>query len=282
VNRTSLFIPGQRIGGRFRVEGFLGRGGAGNVLAAVDDETGERVALKLMRSKASLDPVMVERFRREATALAHVDHPGIIGVKDAGPLDDGTLFLSMELLEGRTLGQRLSDDGPLTPRELAPILVGLADALSAVHALGIVHRDVKPSNVFLPRSDEPGDRVKLVDFGVAKIEGLEGITTTAISVGTAPYMAPEQLRGRGLDARVDVYATGVTLYEVLSGKRPFATTPERHIYEAILASAYVPLVEVAAVPDAIANVVERAFAKDAASRFASAPELAEAFVAALG
>jgi serine/threonine-protein kinase len=281
VNRTSLFIPGQRIGGRFRVEGFLGRGGAGNVLAAVDEELGGRVALKLLRSKASLDPVLVERFRREAKALSNIDHPGVIGVKDAGPLDDGTLFLAMELLDGKTLAQRVAADGPLTPAELAPILTGLCDALCAIHALGILHRDVKPANVFLPSAGDPDDVVKLVDFGVAKISGLEAITTTAVSVGTAPYMSPEQLRGRPLDARVDVYATGVTIYEVLSGKRPFVTTPERHIYEAILAGAFTPLVEAApSVPGPIAEVVERAFARDVDARFATAEAFARAFAEA--
>ncbi len=282
MERTSLFIPGQRIGGRFRVEGFLGRGGAGNVLAAVDEERdGRRVALKLLRSKASLDPVLVERFRREAMALSAIEHPGVIGVEDAGPLDDGTLFLAMELLEGQTLAQRIDADGPLAPVALVPIVEGLCDALMAIHALGIVHRDVKPSNVFLPRTDDPADVVKLVDFGIAKIDGLEGITTSAVSVGTAPYMSPEQLRGRGLDPRLDVYATGVTLYEALSGKRPFIGTPERHIYEAVLAGAFPPLREVAArVPAAVARVVERAFSRDIDARYASARALSEAFVLA--
>jgi serine/threonine-protein kinase len=283
VNRTSLFIPGQRIGGRFRVESFLGRGGAGNVLAAVDEELGGRVALKLLRSKASLDPVLVERFRREAKALSNIDHPGVIGVKDAGPLDDGTLFLAMELLDGKTLGQRMAADGPLTAVELVPIVNGLCDALHAIHDLGILHRDVKPPNVFLPRSDDPDDVVKLVDFGVAKISGLEGITTTAVSVGTAPYMSPEQLRGRTLDARVDVYATGVTMYEALTGKRPFVTTPDRHIYEAILAGAFTPLAEAAPTTSAhVAEVVERAFARDVDARFESALALARAFADAAG
>jgi len=278
VDRTSLFIPGQRIGGRFEVRRFLGRGGAGNVLEAVDAETGERVALKLLRTKASLDPVKVERFRREAKALSNIDHPGVIGVEDAGPLDDGTLFLAMELIEGQTLGQRLAKDGPMEASALTPIVTGLCDALSAIHALGIVHRDVKPSNIFVPKTDDPTDVVKLVDFGVAKISGLEGITTTAVSVGTAPYMSPEQLRGRGLDARTDVYATGVTLYEALTGTRPFKTTNERHIYEAILAGAYPPLASVAKnVPAPVVKVVERAFSKDASARFGDAKSLAEAY-----
>jgi serine/threonine protein kinase len=280
MNRTTLFIPGQRIGDRFRVEGFLGRGGAGNVLSAVDEETGERVALKLLRSNARMDPVMVERFRREAKALSDIDHPGVIGVKDAGPLDDGTLFLAMELIEGQTLA-RLVSDGPVDAAFLKPVVAGLCGALAAIHALGIIHRDVKPANIFLPSTGEAEDAVKLVDFGVAKIHGLEGITTTAVSVGTAPYMAPEQLRGRPLDARVDVYATGVTMYEALVGKRPFYSTPERHIYEAILAGEYQPISELAPdVPATVAEVVERAFTADPAERFNSAEELGAAYSAA--
>ncbi|RLB57275.1 MAG: hypothetical protein DRJ42_00830 [Deltaproteobacteria bacterium] len=283
MNRTSLFIPGQSIGGRFRVDGFLGRGGAGNVLAAVDEKTGKRVALKLLRSKAALDPVLVERFRREAKALSGIDHPGVIGVEDAGALDDGTLFLAMELLDGVTLAQRINRDGPMSAQDLAPVLTGLCDALRAIHAQGILHRDIKPSNIFLPNPDVSADVVKLVDFGVVKIEGLEGLTREAISVGTSAYMAPEQLRGRGadLDARVDVYATGVTLYEAFSGKRPFMTSPELHVYEAILSNRYPSLIEAApGVPVAVVKVVERAFAKHAAARFPDAPALATAFAAA--
>ncbi len=264
------------------MEGFLGRGGAGNVLAAVDEERGGRVALKLLRSKASLDPILVERFRREAMALSNIEHPGVIGVEDAGPLDDGTLFLAMELLEGRTLAKCIAEEGPLPAAALAPIVSGLCDALAAIHDLGILHRDVKPANVFVPEGDDPGDVVKLVDFGVAKIDGLDAITTTAVSVGTAPYMSPEQLRGRPLDPRVDVYAAGVTLYEALSGQRPFATTPERHIYEAILSGAFAPLAETApAVPAAVATVVEQAFCRDVDGRFESAAALAAAFDAAV-
>ncbi|MBW2462689.1 MAG: serine/threonine protein kinase [Deltaproteobacteria bacterium] len=283
MSRTSLFIPGQSIGGRFRVEGFLGRGGAGNVLTAVDEVTGKRVALKLLRSKAALDPVLVERFRREAKALDGIDHPGVIGVEDAGALDDGTLFLAMELLDGVTLAQRIGREGPMSAQELAPIVTGLCDALRAIHAHGILHRDIKPSNIFLPNPNVSADVVKLVDFGVVKVQGLEGLTREAISVGTSAYMAPEQLRGRRADlgARVDVYATGVTLYEALSGKRPFMTSQELHVYEAILSGRYPSLIEAApGVPVAVVKVVERAFAKDAAARYPDAPALSAAFAAA--
>lgn len=285
MNRTSLFIPGQSIGGRFRVERFLGRGGAGNVLAAHDDFTGKRVALKLLRSAAAVDAILVERFRREATALDGIDHPGVIGVEDAGVLDDGTLFLAMELLEGLTLAQRIARQGPMSADELAPVLAGLCDALGAIHRRGILHRDIKPSNIFLPDPAVSSDVVKVVDFGVVKIDGLEGLTREAVSVGTSAYMAPEQLRGRGaaLDVRVDVYAAGVTAYEALSGKRPFMTSQDLHVYEAILAGRYPSLIEAApSVTPAVVRTVERAFAKDAASRFRDAGAFGAAFTAAAG
>jgi len=285
--RTSLYLPGQPIGNRFRVERLLGRGGAGSVLAATDLLTGRRVALKLLRSSVAGDPTAVERFRREALVLQAIDHPGVVSVEDAGALDDGTLYLALELLEGCTLAQRLREGRPILPQHLAPIVRGLCSALEAIHAMGVLHRDVKPGNIFLPEQEEIArasevDRsvvVKLVDFGLAKVPGLEGLTARGVTVGTARYMAPEQLTAPvSLDARVDVYATGVVLYEALSCHPAFLGTHERHPYEDILDGRFTPLLELEPELGAeLAAVVERAMAKRPQDRFASAAALADAF-----
>jgi len=228
---------GEVVGDRFRVEGFLGKGGMGAVLAATDLETGRKVALKVMRSAFAGDEHLLERFRREAEVLGRIDHPAVVGVKDAGALPDGNFFIALERLEGETLKHFIAREGRMPLQLLVPMIQGLCGALAAAHAQEVVHRDVKPSNVFLPMRPEASlsvegaeSLVKLVDFGVAKVAGGRKLTMTGGAVGTFQYMAPEQLRGDSdVDGRADVYSVGVLAYEALTGAHPFKKEKATHM-----------------------------------------------------
>ena len=283
-------VRGDVLGGRFRIDRHLGKGGMGSVLAATDLHSGRKVALKVMRSAVAAQPIAVERFKREAAVLGAIEHPAVVGVKEAGAFEDGTFYISLELLEGRTLKQRLTEDGPLAAPLMVPMVRGLCDALEAVHAAGIVHRDVKPSNIFLPewsvmeRASATGEAVmvKLVDFGVAKVLGEEGLTATGLTVGTARYMAPEQLAGLDVDGRADLYAVGVVIYEALTGTHPFMQKGPGQLHQSIISGEHQPLVEMApGLHRAVAAVVEKAMARHAEDRYATAAELARAFADAV-
>ncbi len=287
---TTKLRKGVLVGERFRIEGMLGEGGMGAVASAVDLESGQRVALKLMRTSASDDASLVERFRREAAVLRAINHPAVVGVKDAGALPDGTLFIALELLEGETLKRYLRREGRMRHELLLPVIRGLCSALGAAHDAGIVHRDIKPSNIFLPLTENvhelsgPGGEslVKLVDFGVAKVAGGRRLTITGGTVGTYRYMAPEQLTGApDLDARADIYALGVVAYEALTGELPFAGKTLDEIVGNILKGRHRPIREVAPdVPKEVASVVAKAMALLPESRFDTTSELADAFARA--
>lgn len=281
--------PGAVVGARFRLGRKLGEGGMGEVFEAIDLQTDARIALKLMRRELASDARAVERFRREGAALATVHHPAIVQIREVGELEDGTLYLAMELLEGETLSARLQRVGPMTPAQLLPIVRGICDGLAAAHTSGIVHRDIKPSNVHLPdaaalrEAERSGERaaVKLVDFGVARIAGFSKMTSTGLAVGTVRYMAPEQLSGGAVDERADLYSLGVVLYEALGGEHPFERTSGEDPIGAVLVGRATPLSALRPdLPPAITRVVHRAMARLATERFASARALADAFAEA--
>ena len=277
------------IGGRFRVERELGVGGMGAVYAAVDQWSGATVALKLMRSELADDPRAAERFRREGAALAAIQHPSVVQIREVGELE-GVLYLAMELLEGETLAARLGRTGPMSPAALLPIVLGLCEGLAAAHAGGIIHRDVKPSNIHLPDAaalalaERTGSvaPVKLVDFGVARVRGFSKVTSSGLAVGTVRYMAPEQLTGGAVDERVDVYALGVVIYEALTGEQPFERTGGDDVIGAILVGRMTPLSSLRPdLPPALTSVVHRAMARLPTERIASAQALAAAFRSAI-
>jgi serine/threonine-protein kinase len=274
------------IGGRFRVERELGVGGMGAVYAAIDLFTGARVALKLMRAELAGDERAAERFRREGAALAAISHPAVVQIREVGELENGSLFLAMELLEGETLAARLERVGRMSPEQLLPIVLGLADGLTAAHAGGIIHRDIKPSNIHLPgpaalaRATQTGGvaPVKLVDFGVARVHGFSKVTSSGLAVGTVRYMAPEQLSGGAIDERADVYALGIVLYQALTGEHPFERMAGDDLIGSILVGRATPLSSLRPdLPPALTQVVHRAFARIATDRFPSAGALALAF-----
>jgi serine/threonine-protein kinase len=257
--------PGAVIGGRYRLEVVLGRGGMGVVWAATQIATGQEVALKLLRRGGALRAR--RRALREARAAASVRHPNVVRVYDVVETDDGAPAIVMERLHGESLGQRMKR-GRIEADELRRILGRVADGLAAAHDAGVVHRDLKPENVFLVDGRDGEGSVKVLDFGVAKHDR-DGAATSSLTddgamVGTPYYMAPEQALGDdGIDARADVWALGLMLYQGLSGRLPTRAENIGRVFRAIVVDPIAPLASVA--PDAprdLAALVDRMLAKE--------------------
>jgi serine/threonine protein kinase len=238
------YSEGIVLGGRFRLLRKLGEGGMGVVWAATHLVTRKDVALKIARGLPSERER--HRFLREARVASALDHPGIVPVRDAFELDDGTPVLVMDLLIGRSLRDHLRERGPLPVGELVPLARPLLEALGAAHARGVVHRDLKPENVFL--ADDGDARVlKVLDFGVAKLvttDEVTGQTTRSGEIlGTPFYMAPEQAFGEKVDHRADLWAVGVMLYECLTGTRPFHGDNLGQLLKAVTQGEHVPIAQ---------------------------------------
>jgi serine/threonine-protein kinase len=219
--RSSTTKVGALIAGRYAVRGRIGEGGMARVYRAEDALTGEEVAIKILEPEHVVRPGGMDAFLREAAAARAASHPNIVRTLEAGQRGDGRPYLVMELLEGETLGERLARERVVPVLEAIRVAVEIADGLAAAHAAGIVHRDVKPDNVFLvgPRGAPRG--AKLLDFGLAAIEVDEPATTGGIAAGTMSTMAPEQVLDDGVDGRTDVYGLGVVLFHALTGQLPF-------------------------------------------------------------
>jgi serine/threonine protein kinase len=216
---------GETFAERYVVERAIGRGGMGAVYLARQEPLGREVAIKVLRPDRAHDDVIVERFRNEAKLIAQLGHPHIVGIHDFGEAEDGTLYLVMERLRGRTLGDALADGALDVPRALH-IARDVARALSAAHGRGVVHRDLKPDNIFLVEAESVHDFVKVLDFGIAKLiredAPEQNLTGTGLVAGTPGYIPPEHVLGNAPDdSRGDLYALGVVLHEMLSGQRPF-------------------------------------------------------------
>jgi serine/threonine-protein kinase len=264
--------PDMVVDGRYRLVGRVGSGGMADVWLAEDQQLGRRVALKLLHRRFAADESFVERFRREASHAAGLQHPNVVAVYDRGNWD-GTWYIAMEYVEGPTLKEIVNDRGPLDPELAADVVVGVLRAARYAHRRGIIHRDLKPHNVIL---DEEG-RVKVTDFGIARA-GASEMTETGAIMGTAQYLSPEQAQGLPVDPRSDLYSIGVLLYELLTGRVPFDAESAVTIALKHVSEAPVPPSELApAVSPAMEAVVLRALAKDPADRYADA----DAFIAAL-
>ncbi len=276
------FAPGSFFADRFRIERMIGSGGMSRVYEATDLRIERRVALKVLYPRRAADAEAVSRFRREAELLARLDHPGVVRVRDFGCADDGTTWLTMDLLQGETLHARLRRERRLGPGALVPIVAALADALEAAHRKGIVHRDLKPGNVFLPKSGSPP--AMLLDFGLSTGVGVPKLTQKGAILGTPRYVPPEQLRSASdVGPTADVYALGIILYEALSGESPFEAEDRGQLLGAILQGHTVPLRRRRPeLPESIEQVVARAIAVDPARRYPGPKALAEAFSEALG
>jgi serine/threonine-protein kinase len=214
---TTLEV-GQVIAQRYRIQRLLGKGGMGAVYLADDEVLGELVALKIISSAFSADEqAMVARFRREAAAARKVSSPAVIRIHDLGEARPGLLYLSMEYFAGRTLSEVIAQRGLVPLKDVQDMLGQIVTGLEAAHAAGVIHRDLKPSNILV------GERgaVKIIDFGLATTALAEGLTATGAILGTPHYMAPEQVRGKAVDARSDVYALGALAYHLVCGRPPF-------------------------------------------------------------
>lgn len=219
---------GQKIS-HYRILERLGGGGMGEVFKAEDQRLERPVAVKFLPPELRRDPVAKERFVQEAKAASALDHQNICTIHDIGETEDGRLFLAMAFYEGETLRKRL-DAGPLPIDEALGIAEQVAEGLAEAHERGIVHRDVKPANLMLPRDGV----VKIVDFGLARLAGGPGLTRTGMSVGTPAYMSPEQARSETVDHRTDLWSLGIVLYEMLTGRRPFQGSSEGEILHSVL------------------------------------------------
>lgn len=268
------------------MEAPLARGGMGRVWRARDEVLARTVAIKLLHHGLSDDPEFVERFRREALAAAKLTHPNIVAIYDTGSesRDDGSPerhFIVMEYCAGGTLADMLERDGPLSPERTGAVGRAVCDALSYAHRYGIVHRDIKPANVLLTADGT----VKVGDFGIAKaaFEGGKDLTTTGSLLGTVTYISPEQAQGEEPDARSDLYSLGVVLYELLTGRPPFAGDSQIAIAMQHVREEPVPPRGIrAGIPRALETVILRSLAKQPEERYESASEMAAALEAAAG
>jgi beta-lactam-binding protein with PASTA domain len=259
--------PDTIVDGRYRVQKRLGSGGMAEVWCAEDSQLGRRVALKLLATRFAADPDFRERFRREASAAAAMQHPNIVSIYDRGEWD-GTSYIAMELVDGQTLKQLIQQRGPAGAGAATDLAIEILKALRYAHKRGIVHRDIKPQNVLL---DEEG-RLKVADFGIAHA-GASDMTETGAIVGTVQYVSPEQAQGLPVSPRSDLYSVGVVLYELLTGRVPFDGEAPVSIALKQVSEPPVPPSQLRpGIPPALESVVMRALEKDPARRFASADE----------
>jgi eukaryotic-like serine/threonine-protein kinase len=280
------FIGRELLGGQFRVLEKIGTGGMGSVYKAEQPAMNRMVAIKILHPKLAGRKDLTSRFRREARAMSQLTHPNTVKVFMYGELeDDGSLYIVMEMLEGRNLNQTVRKEGPLTADRAIPILIQCCGALQEAHDLGIVHRDLKPENIFLSKQGGISDYPKVLDFGLAKVTerqmqpGSVILTQEGMVFGTPEFMSPEQAQGKTLDARSDIYSLAVILYEVLTGKLPFtARTPMEYIQKHVT-DPIIPLSE--RVPDrkfpkGLDDVLAKALQKQPDNRFQTAGEFGEA------
>ena len=264
--------PGRVLGGRYRLNHELARGGMAAVWAAEDPLLSRRVAVKILHPELGVNEALRARFRNEAVAAARLSHPAIVATYDTGD-DEGTAYIVMQLVEGPTLRRMLDARGVLPVGEAADIASQVAEALDHAHRHGLVHRDIKPANVLIP----PDGQVKVTDFGIAKATGGEDLTSTGAVIGTARYLAPEQVNGDAVDGRADVYALGLILYEMLTGTLPFSGDSEIATAMARLTKVPDPVRALRPeVPPMLDAVVNRSLAREPDQRFPSARALRDA------
>ena len=258
--------------GDYRIEDVAGRGGMGIVFRARQRRPDRTVAIKVIAPELAADRDFRARFEQESAMAAQIEHPNVIPVYEVGD-EDGLLYIAMRYVDGVDLGGLLKSGGPLAATRAAHLLFEVAGALDAAHAHGLVHRDVKPGNILVAT----GDHVYLTDFGLSKqISDTRGLTATGMFVGTLDYIAPEQIEGRRVDARTDIYALGCVLYELLAGVVPFPRDSEVAKLYAHVHDYPAPLV---GVPAPLGEAIARAMSKRPADRFQSAGDFGRAVVA---
>ena len=252
--------------GPYRLLRQIGSGGAAQVFVAEDPRLRRRVAVKLLSRQLTQDPEQVERFQQEAEWMSMLSHPNLLTILEVGE-QDGRHYIVSEYIQGQSLRSRLAR-GPLPLRQAVGIAIGIARGLSAAHELWIVHRDLKPENVMLWADDH----VKLLDFGVAKLIGSSKHTTPGMVLGTLQYLAPEQVRGEGVDPRTDLWAVGILLWEMVTGRNPFEVLPLDQLFAAIREARVPDLAESSGetIPEGVRAFLGRTLVSDPEGRYGSA------------
>jgi eukaryotic-like serine/threonine-protein kinase len=268
-------LIGSTVDNRYEVLSVLGEGGMGIVYAARHRALGKRFALKALRKDLASDGEIAARFIQEARTAASVSHPGLVEITDFGQLPSGQPFFVMELLEGQSLAALIRTGGPVPAARAVDIVRQIAEALGAAHDLSIVHRDLKPDNVHVSTDDTGHDRVKIVDFGLAKVIGASRLTRAGMVFGTPHYMSPEQAMGEPTDHRADIYALGVVMYEMFSGRVPFEADSYMGVLTKHMYMAPTPLVQLKGTEKlaALEDVTLRCLEKKPEHRYATMREL---------
>jgi serine/threonine protein kinase len=284
------FIGRDVLNGQFQILQKIGSGGMGSVYKALQPAMNRMVAIKILHPKLASRKDLVSRFRREARAMSHLTHPNTVKVYLYGELEDGSLYIVMEYLEGKNLNQTVRSEGPMTIERGLSILIQSCNALDEAHRAGIIHRDLKPENIFVTSQGGMKDFAKVLDFGLAKVTEREMrpgsiiLTQEGMVFGTPEFMSPEQAQGKALTAGSDIYSLAVILYEVLTGKLPFdaknpmefiqlhVTTKPKPINERVPGKTFPPL---------LWQVLSHALEKKSEDRYASAAEFAHALQAVL-
>ncbi|MBS2027502.1 MAG: protein kinase [Deltaproteobacteria bacterium] len=283
MSGEASFQSGSLLAGKYRVLQLLGQGGMGAVYLAENVDIGRQVAIKVLKPELAADPGSLARFKQEARAAASIGHPGIVEVLDMGMLPEGGAFIVMERLEGQTLREHLARQGSMSPWELSQVVGSVLDTLVAAHDKGVIHRDLKPDNIFLV--ERPVAATKILDFGISKFRGSGDValTRTGMVMGTPLYMSPEQARGaRDVGVTADIYSVGAILYEALSGQPPFPGESYNEVLAKVLMDQARPLGQIRAdAPPALCDLVESMLAKDATRRPQTARDAAMALRASV-
>lgn len=282
ADRLTLPQPGDVIAGKYRIDCAIGTGGMGAVYQATHRVTGKRFALKWLLPQVSTSGDAAQRFIREAQVAGRFEHPNVVEVYDVGSEGD-SFYMVMELLEGESLAERVDRSGPLSAAEACELLIPCLRGIAEAHAAGIVHRDLKPANIFICHAVRSmAEHAKVLDFGISKMSGApggelgEGMTKSGTLIGTPHYMPLEQMRGRAVDHRADIYAFGVVMYQVLSGNLPYPADSFSDLVLALAHASPQPLEEIVALPRGLSDVIMRAMAREADDRYQSIEELIEA------
>ncbi|HEX6535974.1 MAG TPA: serine/threonine-protein kinase [Gemmatimonadaceae bacterium] len=280
-------LPGQVLDGRYRVSRKIGEGGMSHVFLAIDVPTGEQVAIKILSPSLIRDPNAMARLRREAELAGKLSHPNVCHIARLGETAAGLVYVVMPFIEGELLCDRTVRLGQLPLDVTAAFVSDIAAGLDAAHALGIIHRDLKPENIMICALPGGAERAVVMDFGLAKERHVgpevRKLTATGIVLGTPEFMSPEQLRGKTLDPRSDIYALGLMAYEMLTGQLPFTGHTQQDVMVARLKGEPTPIRSMRpdlAFSPAVERVLQKSMQRDPEQRYRTAPEFAAAFASA--
>ncbi|MDA3862297.1 MAG: serine/threonine-protein kinase [Deltaproteobacteria bacterium] len=279
MDSKKKFLEGRKLGDKLTLVKKIGRGGMGSVYKARHEVLERIFAVKILRSEMRKDPVIVERFKREARAASRLEHPNVVYISDFDQLRDGRFYIVMEYIPGTNLCKAIKQDGPMELKRGLRVLLQVSDALDYAHEKGVIHRDLKSDNIILKKGRR-GEVVKILDFGLAKIISnaldLQKITSDGQIYGTPESMAPEQIASKNIDHRVDLYALGVLTYEIFTGKHPF-TGPLFKVLMAHKKEKPPALSEFREVPELLEELIFKAMEKNPDDRFSSAREMYEIY-----